>query len=346
MICSDRTVMARLTLEAMSIGPAASAALSASRGDVRVHSIFSSTANLEVDGTDLLVSLTGPAGAAWPHALALRQELDFSSLPLDIGDHGRLDALRLLLATRGGTVEVDFRTAACPVMRILPEITGLDIGGAFHDAALSLAEHQAASSPDLRIAAILGPGSGRAPGSGMTVGPMGAALCTLARTLFHAARDKALESFSRSAAALIGAGRGLTPAGDDFLCGFLAAARSARPQGVGELAAAASIDHTLCRAIQDGITSTGGISASFLRMAVRGYWPGPLADLALGLAGGDKVGTRGALRRLCAFGHSSGADIATGFLSGLRALLPGSARSRNRLLFGQHQSEPDVFLAV
>jgi hypothetical protein len=317
--------MPGLTLDAMSIGPAATEAFSASRGSVRVHSIFPSTANLEVDGADFLVTLTGPAGAAWPHAVSLRRELDFGSLPLDIGDRGRLDALRLLLVTRGGDVEVDFRTAARPVMRILPEITGLDIGGAFHDAALSLAEHQAAVSSDIRIAAILAPGSFPAPGSGKSAASMGATLCMLARTLFDAARDKALESLSCSAAALIGAGRGLTPSGDDFLCGFLAAARSARPRVVGEQAAAASIDHTLCRSIQDGIPSTSLISASFLRMAVRGYWPGPLADLAVGLAGGDKVGTRGALRRLCAFGHSSGADIATGFLSGLYALLPGSA---------------------
>ena len=127
------------------------------------------------------------------------------------------------------------------------------------------------------------------------------------------------EAISRRVSALLGAGRGLTPCGDDFLCGFLAAARAALPAGALQRLALQRIDDTMCSSIRENIAATGDISATLLLLAVRGFWPGPLAALAQGLAVGDRSGALVALDELCAFGHSSGADIATGFLTGHHA---------------------------
>jgi hypothetical protein len=60
-------------------------------------------------------------------------------------------------------------------------------------------------------------------------------------------------------------------------------------------------------------------------MAIRGYWPRPLADLLGGIAAGHRGPSLLALDELCALGHSSGSDIATGFLCGHYALISEGA---------------------
>jgi hypothetical protein len=330
-----------VNLEALAIGPAASMALLTRCSGLRVHSVFSSTVNLEVEGSDLLVALTGPQGVVFPQAVALRGPRNFATLALDVGDRGRLIDSCLQLNTAGGTVKVDLRAAARPVRRVLATITDFDTGGAFRACTLRLAEYQAAISADLRIEAVLGPAMDSESDSERTGAFLGAALCGSARALLAEARAMqsialiepgghggapCRESFSRLISALLGAGRGLTPAGDDFLCGFLAAARATCPWQERHRLAAKEIEEAMCESIEQGIASTGEISASLLRIAMRGYWPGALADLTQGLAVGDRSGTLLALDELCQFGHSSGADIATGFLCGHHALLHSGAR--------------------
>jgi hypothetical protein len=94
------------------------------------------------------------------------------------------------------------------------------------------------------------------------------------------------------------------------------AARRRGPAADGEPA----LVSTLGEAVQESIPSTGEISASMLRGALRGHWSAPLADLADALAGERQFDALRALGALCGLGHSSGADIATGFLYGLRVL--------------------------
>ena len=111
-------------------------------------------------------------------------------------------------------------------------------------------------------------------------------------------------------AALVGLGHGLTPSGDDFLCGFLAAARGACPR----------LADALQDAAENNLDRTGVISASLVRCAIEGSadaagraGEGPCPGGRSGIAGG-------AGRELCTLGHSSGCDIATGFLFGLQSL--------------------------
>jgi len=103
----------------------------------------------------------------------------------------------------------------------------------------------------------------------------------------------------------------LTPSGDDFLCGFLLAARC-QPQ---EDPCPARFLGELAPLVLERLAGTNAISAAFLRCAAEGRPGGGLRGLAQALHEGSDPSP--ALAGLCAFGHSSGMDLATGFLYGL-----------------------------
>jgi hypothetical protein len=68
------------------------------------------------------------------------------------------------------------------------------------------------------------------------------------------------------------------------------------------------------------IGRTGRTSALLIRWAVRNQWPRPLVDLAEALAWEEEGDALRALGNLVQLGHSSGSDLATGFLFGLATL--------------------------
>jgi hypothetical protein len=180
-----------------------------------------------------------------------------------------------------------------------------------------LAEIQANLGCDLRLDAL----EGAAP----PPTALGQALRLAALALGASAQDLARRApapdraapLRRAVAALVGLGQGLTPSGDDFLCGFLAAARGRRP---GPPRDGAGLPSLLNRSVGDSLSATGDISASLMRIAIAGHWPVPLADLARALAGNRTAEALRCLEQLCALGRSSGADLATGFLFGLEIL--------------------------
>lgn len=107
-------------------------------------------------------------------------------------------------------------------------------------------------------------------------------------------------------AALAGLGPGLTPAGDDFLCGLILGLWACRrsPQ-------------TLCRLIADRAAPlTTSLSAAFLRRAAAGQVSAPWLTLLRGFQQPASTGgcLDGQLCEVVACGHSSGADTLAGFL--------------------------------
>ncbi|NBE55543.1 oxamate carbamoyltransferase subunit AllH family protein [Streptomyces boluensis] len=118
----------------------------------------------------------------------------------------------------------------------------------------------------------------------------------------------------RSAARLLGLGPGLTPSGDDFLCGLLLAAHLApyAPPWLGPLAALA--------ARAEG--STPLVSAALLRHAATGHCVPQAAALLRAAATG--TGLVGPLAALLAVGHSSGGDLLQGLCAGARVLSAGT----------------------
>ncbi|HEU5269796.1 MAG TPA: DUF2877 domain-containing protein [Jatrophihabitans sp.] len=124
----------------------------------------------------------------------------------------------------------------------------------------------------------------------------------------------ALDLFSDPAgavAALLGRGPGLTPAGDDLLCGALAATVLFGLSGAG-----------LRRAVLDRLAGsegvTTGLSRQLLLSAVAGDGLPELQSLGAAICRPDLEPVERAWRRLLRIGHSSGTALAAGLLAGAR----------------------------
>jgi hypothetical protein len=114
------------------------------------------------------------------------------------------------------------------------------------------------------------------------------------------------EQLQKGAVGLAGLGTGLTPSGDDFLCGAMLWAWLTHP-------ALESFCHAIAQAAAPRTTT---LSAAFLRAASRGEcsaaWHALLA--ALGESAGEQI--TAAAQGVLAHGATSGADILAGFLWG------------------------------
>ncbi len=263
----------------------------------QVHSVFEHACNLTRDADDVGLLTLG------------RLEMPDAPTALRLAHHG-VDAadLRTLFrvgaavsgggdAWRVGTVELDLRAAtlwrpaACGA-HLAAEL----LRARWSRAALHLAQHQQRSPSVLHGDAA----------------PVVAALT-------HACRDFHLEAAASHAGRLVGWGEGLTPSGDDFLVGVLAALHA--------LAQNDARRTGFCAALRARIASqvprTTPIAAHCLRLAVGGHFSEPLLRLrdAL-LTQADEAQVDAALQRALAIGATSGADTVAGLLAGLSAWLP------------------------
>jgi Protein of unknown function (DUF2877) len=330
----------RVEFRARSIGPAASLALSAV-ANLRVHGVFPSALNLEILGTGRFVTLCAPSGGGHPHAVVLERPPDFGAWRLAAGVPARLFDGAIHFQLEPGSVGVDLKEARRPPRRRLPAISRL--AGAHRTCQVRLAEIQKHLGCELRMDALRG--TGRPPtvlGARLRDGALalGAAARGLARSpggdlaangRSTRADGKELALLRQAVAALVGLGPGLTPSGDDFLCGFMAAARASGP-GPREalLETAAGLEGgpgrvaALNAAAASNLGLTSSLSAFLVRCAIEDFWPTPLVDLAEALAGEREPEAQVALGELCWLGHSSGCDVATGFLFGLESLGAGA----------------------
>jgi hypothetical protein len=117
----------------------------------------------------------------------------------------------------------------------------------------------------------------------------------------------------RAVQLLSGVGPGLTPAGDDALCGALSALAAWVPDS--------GIRRKLAAAVIGAADRTTPISAALLHSAVAGATIPELIRLLTALSGGSRPEIDGALDGLHAVGASSGAAMAAGAVHQLRALL-------------------------
>jgi hypothetical protein len=149
----------------------------------------------------------------------------------------------------------------------------------------------------------------------------GAVLRDLARDLTVAALAAADPSLPTSPAGagvrrlvttLVGAGNGLTPSGDDALCGVVLALRAAGAPAEACSALAAEVDRAL--------PATTSLSASLLHAALEGYAVPEVVALVGALGRGDFGTVARVLPGVLAIGHSSGADLLAGAAGALEAL--------------------------
>ena len=121
-----------------------------------------------------------------------------------------------------------------------------------------------------------------------------------------AAGSLAAGDLGGAAGVLGGAGPGLTPAGDDALCGLFFALRARRG------AAAEAWLGALASSVE-----TTRLSSAALHWAALGQALAPAHDLLSAAARGDAAAAGAAARALARVGHSSGADLARGLAAGL-----------------------------
>ena len=131
--------------------------------------------------------------------------------------------------------------------------------------------------------------------------------------LYAALKEKSCASFARSAYGILGVGQGLTPSGDDFLCGLLLVLYQNGEDGL--------IKSFLST---DFAARTNQISANYLQCAAQGLAPESMGRL-LHYLNQEEAGDTSALisyyfQRVSAFGATSGHDICTGIYWGLSAL--------------------------
>lgn len=153
--------------------------------------------------------------------------------------------------------------------------------------------------------------------------------CDRARRLAVAVLSGApdLRSF---AAGIVGAGPGLTPSGDDAVCGVLLGLRLAgRPDAAA----------TLWAVVAPRLAATTSLSAALLHEAAQGYAVPPVVQLGRALLGGDRVRVEAAADVVRRVGHSSGADLLAGLagcLDAVGATGPG-ATTRPHVVGGGHR---------
>jgi len=279
----------------------------------RVHGVFPSAMNLALDGRRGLVTLVGEDGEGHPSAIHVASAVPFDAWDAPPGTGGRRAGARLEFdgAAGGEPFVVDLAGARREPCVVLPRLdpAAVPLREAWASCAFHLDGLQAEKASDLRLAALCGTAE---PESAL-----GRRLCDAARTLAGAVRACDAPAGTLAASRLLGLGAGLTPAGDDFLCGLLAALECTSA----ERGADGRFLRTWSRSLEDRLGATTAVSATFLENAIAGCFPQALAAFAASLAGGSAFTPGGpprtALDRLCALGHSSGMDTATGFLFGL-----------------------------
>jgi hypothetical protein len=161
-----------------------------------------------------------------------------------------------------------------------------------------------------------------APAASLAAAPMQLFGATsLAQTQACAAIDGLLHSYQAGdlarvggfAARLAGLGPGLTPAGDDWLAGWLVGLHAAAAMSDDEPPLAMK---AVSRAVIDSATTrTSRLSLAFLQAAAEGTATEAWHRLIAALPDADPAPTRAAMVEILRYGATSGADMLAGFLA-------------------------------
>jgi hypothetical protein len=150
-------------------------------------------------------------------------------------------------------------------------------------------------------------------------GPWGLSGHRAPELLAQACADGDLAHAVDAAERIVGLGPGLTPSGDDALAGLLLALRLLGGAVTGGGRAVWLADWLGAAVTAYAGERTTSLAATLLHCAARGQASVEAAAVLRGIAGQDPFAP--AARRLLATGHTSGADLAWGLLTGCRAAL-------------------------
>jgi hypothetical protein len=133
--------------------------------------------------------------------------------------------------------------------------------------------------------------------------------------LVAATRNFAAPAAGEAISAMVRLGEGSTPAGDDFLVGYLAGLLSS----VGVSEARASLVSALCEQLKAAASRTHRVSRIYLEAAAEGQVSERLYKVAAAIAGAAEDAVAIATQQALDVGHSSRACGVLGFLIGCTA---------------------------
>jgi hypothetical protein len=272
------------------------------RARAQVHSVFLRACNIETDSGELVTLLASNTGNL-PHGLRCASRNDLLHARLRQGQAVVLEGMALRIPA--ADLVVDFSraavwkgtlAAASPALRQLRE----------------LCDMLRSRAPDQGVApALFSSGNSDSPFGRALVARMTQTLPKLA----HATETRDAGQAVSALSALVGLGTGLTPAGDDFIVGYLAAlwSRSYRERGLAALLRALAVP------VGQLSRHTNAISRQMLLDALGGHFAERLTGVVRCLCGGGEITS--AAVRLLEVGHSSGADSLCGLLFGFAPAL-------------------------
>ncbi|MGQ0578657.1 MAG: DUF2877 domain-containing protein [Betaproteobacteria bacterium] len=264
-----------------------------------VHSVFQLACNIETDSGELVTLLAAGCGNL-PHGI--RSALSFASLRQ--GQAAILEGATLRIPA--ANVVVNLSCAAVFSVTVVPASPGLrgeQAQATLRELRETLREH----APDQGVAPVLFlSGNPHSTLERALVARLGQTLPILASAT--ETNDAAVVVSALSA--VVGLGAGLTPAGDDFIVGYLAALWSRSYREPGKAA--------LLRAVRARVGQlslhTNAISRQMLIDALQGHFAERLTEVVRCVCNGGDVA--GAAIRAVQIGHSSGADVLCGLLLG------------------------------
>lgn len=273
-----------------------------------VHSVFERVCNIETRTGELVTLLAEELGNV-PHGIRLAGPVAPFESWLIPGQNAILDNLALCVPDAG--ITVDLSGAAVwrgAVAAVSMDLCSMDPGGAA--TAVALCELRATlyeRAPEQGFAPLLAaPASARSSIERAFASRLSHTLPMLAR----ATERRDVTAVAGAAARLVGLGPGLTPSGDDFIAGYLAAlwSRAGFERGIDAML------QSLADSLAPLFLRTNAISRQMLSDAAQGRFAERLIDVTGAVAGaGDVVD---ATAHALASGHSSGADTLCGLLFG------------------------------
>lgn len=273
----------------------------------RVHSVFGTSFNVELAGElvhvgpdDQPLSCLGVAIAAGEMPCVLRA--------IEAGDAVAWDGVRLVI--QAASRPVSLLVAGAPVAHLsVPRVEGAPVG---LDAAV------AAAIADLDLAERIGlPWFGEERSVvALTSLARFSSMC-LARELGerNPLREESATRAMRSAVEyLVGRGLGLTPSGDDVLCGYGC--------GLRLLYGGSGLAQTFFTAVAEVYPGkTTAVSEAYLKAICAGYANADYIDLCATLRAGEVAMLPARLSRVLEVGHTSGADGLLGFAAAFCCLI-------------------------
>jgi hypothetical protein len=271
--------------------------------DVLIHSAFDTAVNLQLVNTDRLITLLVSDHYELPQGIRI-DTIDISLQSLSIG---------LLAACRAGVL----RFASSPLtvdMRGAPvwtcQVSGLHANMQSSSAERSwtavwqmLNKRQRLNATEIIADDLFQRNAGSL---------LSQTIRSPILQLISSTEQLDLSDSIHAAQKIIGLGPGVTPAGDDFLIGFLAGLWSTSGKDQRQL----SFVHSFGERLMKVADQTNLISRTYLYHATQGQFSSSLSNLAEAIAFGSE-NIRGASEAAMRVGHSSGMDSVTGLLIGL-----------------------------